>query len=70
MASFEDWRMVCLVNKAWNAIGVGTRDTANVIIVFGHQFQEEAHNRDLTQMQKEPILWEMCSLVRIRPPAK
>ena len=69
MLSFEDGRMMCLVSKVWNAICVGWWNS-NVIVVLDYQFQEKARNRDLTDIEKEPVLWAMGSLVRIRPPAK
>ena len=39
---------LCFVSKAWIALGVGARDTLNVIVVLDYQFQEKAQNRDLT----------------------
>ena len=48
--TFNYGRMICLVSKIWNTIGVGARDISNVIVVLNHQFQEKSDNKDLTEL--------------------
>ncbi|KAJ3652278.1 hypothetical protein Zmor_018257 [Zophobas morio] len=47
---FEDGTMKCFVTKVWNPVTVDTRDILNAIVVLDHHFQEEPHNRDLTDI--------------------
>ncbi|XP_063920746.1 uncharacterized protein LOC135135580 [Zophobas morio] len=69
--------MVCLVRDALNAIGVRASDISNAIVVLDHQLRGEVHNRDLLKRNVQQkfknnqyLLWEVCGLVRIRPPGR